>query len=245
MLLQLENLSKQYVKDEVFALKNINLSIKEGEFISVLGLSGSGKSTFIRCINRLINPTEGKVFFEEKEVTSLEGEPLRLYRRNIGMIFQQYNLVPRTDVLTNVLIGRFGNLSVAEILFKKYPKEDIKLAEEALNQVGLSKYTNRQVKTLSGGQQQRVGIARALVQQPKIILGDEPVSSLDPVTAKEVMSLLREINKSKNITMIINLHSVELAKSFSERIIGINTGKIVFDGKPENLDENEINNIYK
>lgn len=245
MELQLRNLSKQYNQNEAFALKNVDLEIQKGEFISILGLSGSGKSTLIRCINRLINPTEGEVYFQQNEITKLKGESLRLYRRNIGMIFQQYNLIPRTDVLTNVLIGRFGNLSPSQIIFKRFPQKDIILAEEALEKVGLSNYRSRQIKTLSGGQQQRVGIARALVQQPQIILGDEPVSSLDPVTAKEVMGILKDINRDENITMVINLHSVELAKAFSKRIIGINQGKIVFDGPPEILTEEEISKIYK
>jgi len=245
MQLQLQNLSKQYAKNETFALRDINLQVKKGEFISILGLSGSGKSTLIRCINRIIDPTEGEVYFEGEEITALKGEALRLYRRNIGMVFQNYNLIPRMDVLTNVLVGGFGNLSTSQIIFKKFPKEQLRLAEEALEKVGLSSYANRKVKTLSGGQQQRVGIARALVQQPKVILGDEPVSSLDPVTSEEVMGLLKEINSRDHITMLINLHSVELAKAFSRRIIGINQGEIVYDGPPEGLVEGEINLIYK
>lgn len=245
MQLLIENLSKQYDKKEAFALDNVNLSINQGEFIAILGLSGSGKSTFIRCINRLIEPTAGEIYFEGNKTINLNGEALRLYRRNIGMIFQQYNLIPRMDVLSNVLIGRFGYLPSLEILFKKFPKEDMEKAEEALEKVGLVNFKKRPIKTLSGGQQQRVGIARALIQQPKMILGDEPVSSLDPVTAKEVMSLLQEINEKEKITMIINLHSVELAKSFGKRIIGLNQGKVVFDGPPEALGEAEINGIYK
>ncbi|WP_026478077.1 phosphonate ABC transporter ATP-binding protein [Alkaliphilus transvaalensis] len=245
MQLQLRELSKQYDKNEAFALNNINLKVEEGEFIAVLGLSGSGKSTLIRCINKLINPTSGEVIFENREITKLKGEHLRIYRRNIGMIFQQNNLIPRMNVLTNVLVGRFGNLSLSQIIFKKFPKKDLLLAEEALEKVGLTHYAKRHIKTLSGGQQQRVGIARALIQQPKMILGDEPVSSLDPVTAQEVMSLLKEINLRDQITMIINLHSVELAKLYAKRVIGINQGSVVFDGPPEKLGEKEITQIYK
>ncbi|AOY76145.1 phosphonate ABC transporter ATP-binding protein [Clostridium formicaceticum] len=245
MQLIIENLKKHYDKKETFALNNINLDIHQGEFISILGLSGSGKSTFIRCINRLIDPTEGKIYFEGQEITKLKGEALRLYRRNLAMIFQHYNLIPRMKVLTNVLVGRFGYLSPLQILFKKFPQEDLLKAKEALKKVGLSSFVERPIKTLSGGQQQRVGIARALIQEPKIILGDEPVSSLDPVTAKEVMLLLKEINEKEKITMIINLHSVELAKVFSKRIIGLNGGNIVFDGPPSALDEAEINRIYR
>ncbi|SCY52296.1 phosphonate ABC transporter ATP-binding protein [Alkaliphilus peptidifermentans] len=245
MQLKLENLSKQYNKGEAYALDKVNLDIKEGEFISVLGLSGSGKSTLIRCINRLIDPTDGNIYFEEKEITKLKGEDLRLYRRKIAMIFQQYNLIPRMDVITNVLAGRFGYFSANKIIFKKFKSNEIMEAEAALEKVGLINFTNRQVKTLSGGQQQRVGIARALLQQPKMLLGDEPVSSLDPVTAEEVMKLLWDINKNQGITMVMNLHTVELARAYSKRIIGINKGKIVFDGSPKDLYEIDIKEIYR
>ncbi|ABR47528.1 phosphonate ABC transporter, ATPase subunit [Alkaliphilus metalliredigens QYMF] len=245
MQLAIKNLSKQYTKGEVFALDNVNLHVEKGEFVAILGLSGSGKSTLIRCINRLIDASQGEICFEEKEIMSLTGESLRLYRRNLAMIFQQYNLIPRMDVLTNVLTGRFGYLSQLYIIFKRFPPECIVKAEESLEKVGLVGFSKRPIKSLSGGQQQRVGIARALIQQPQIILGDEPVSSLDPVTAKEVMGLLQKINEQDKITMIINLHSVELAKIYGKRIIGINQGKIVFDGSPEELCESKINTIYK
>ncbi|AKL94213.1 phosphonate ABC transporter, ATP-binding protein PhnC [Clostridium aceticum] len=245
MQLIIKDLKKHYNKKETFALDHVNLHIDQGEFISILGLSGSGKSTFIRCLNRLIDPTEGEIYFEGQEITKLRGEALRLYRRNLAMIFQHYNLIPRMKVLTNVLVGRFGYLSPLQILLKQFPKEDVEKANEALQKVGLLSFAERPIKTLSGGQQQRVGIARALIQQPKIILGDEPVSSLDPVTAKEIMLLLKEINENRKITMMINLHSVELAKTFSTRIIGLNNGSIVFDGPPSALDEVEINRIYR
>lgn len=245
MQLQLKNLTKQYNKGETLALDKVNLEINKGEFIAILGLSGSGKSTLIRCVNKLIDNTSGHIYFQGKDVTALKGEALRLYRRNIGMIFQQYNLIPRMDVLTNVLAGRFGYLSLGQILLKRFPKKDISMAQEALKKVGLESFTSRKVKTLSGGQQQRVGIARALIQQPQIILGDEPVSSLDPVTSKEVMGILKEINERENITMVINLHSVELAKAFAKRIIGIKDGQIVFEGTPSELNDEEINRIYK
>lgn len=244
MQISIENLSKQYEKGEAFALNNLSLKIEKGEFIAVLGLSGSGKSTLIRLLNQLIKPCSGSIYFEEKNVTNLKGEGLRLYRRNIGMIFQQYNLLLRNSVLTNVLVGKFGYLSPFDIFLKKFPKKDIQQAETMLQKVGLDGYKNRKARTLSGGQQQRVAVARALMQNPKVILGDEPVSSLDPVTSVEIMKLLQKINEEEGITMLINLHSVELAKKFASRVIGINKGRIIFDSSPCKLDEDAIKAIY-
>lgn len=244
MQLEIKDLYKRYNTSQDYALKGISLSIKKGEFISILGLSGSGKSTLIRCINRLIEPTSGNIFFNGEDVLKFDKRKLKKYRQRVGMIFQNYNLINRLDVITNVLVGRFGYKSFLEILSKKFNEKEIEMAKIALKTVELEKYINVKVRDLSGGQQQRVGIARALVQEPDIILGDEPVSSLDPITSVFVMELLKKINKEKNITMIINLHSIELAKRFSTRIIGINKGKIVFDGPPEQLDEDMIKCIY-
>ncbi|KPU27293.1 hypothetical protein TR13x_05995 [Caloranaerobacter sp. TR13] len=244
MQLEIKDLYKRYDTSKDYALKGISLSIEKGEFISVLGLSGSGKSTLIRCINRLIEPTLGNIFFNGEDILEFNKGKLKKYRQRVGMIFQNYNLIDRLDVITNVLVGRFGYKSFIEILGKKFDEKEIEMAKIALKTVELEKYMSVKVRDLSGGQQQRVGIARALVQEPDIILGDEPVSSLDPITSVFVMELLKKINKEKNITMIINLHSIELAKRFSTRIIGINKGKIVFDGPPNQLDEERIKCIY-
>ena len=245
MQLKVRNLTKQYEKNEPPALDQVNLDIGAGEFVAVLGLSGSGKSSFIRCINRLVEPTEGIIEFEGQSVTALRREGLRMHRRSIGMIFQHYNLIPRLDVLTNVLVGIFGSMSTTRILLKRFPESGIDEGMKALRKVGMESYGKRKVGTLSGGQQQRAGIARALIQRPKMILGDEPVASLDPVTAKDVMTLLREINEKEGITMIINLHSIEIAKTFATRIIGLNRGRVVFDGPAEALTEEKILHIYK
>ncbi|MCK8816106.1 phosphonate ABC transporter ATP-binding protein [Natroniella sulfidigena] len=243
-MLAIESLAKRYSKKEDYVLKDINLEVKQGEFVVILGTSGAGKSTLIRCINRLIEPNSGQLYWYEKNIRKLKKNDLRRYRRDVGMIFQEYNLIERLSVLTNVLVGRFGYLNYLKILLQNYSEGEIKLAQEALARVGLAGYETAKVRDLSGGQRQRVGIARALTQEPRLILGDEPVSSLDPVTAEKIMSLLTEINQKQKITMLISIHNVELAKSFANRIIGIKHGKIVYNDSPDNLNKKMLERIY-
>jgi phosphonate transport system ATP-binding protein len=235
-MLKLKEVSKIYV-DGIKALDEVDAEIKEGEFVVILGLSGAGKSTFLRCINRLIEPTHGRIFLNGEEVTSLSGRKLHKMRQKIGMIFQQFNLVKRLSVLNNVLCGRLGEVSTVRSIFYSFPKKDIQWALECLDRVGLKDYATRRADTLSGGQQQRVAIARALAQRPGIILADEPTSSLDPRTAREIMDLLKKINREENIVVIVNQHVVDLAKEYGDRIIGLAKGKVVFDGNPSLLDE--------
>ncbi len=226
------------------ALKGINLHISEGEFVAIIGPSGAGKSTLIRTINGLVRITEGDLIVEGKHVQKLKDNELRLLRRKIGMIFQSFNLVKRMSVLRNVLVGRLGYVSTLKSLFNLFPKEDIEFALSNLEKVGIREKAYVRADQLSGGQQQRVAIARALTQQPDIMLADEPVASLDPPTAKVVMDYLKKFNEELKITTLVNLHDVELARTYARRIIGIRAGEIVFDGKPEELTRDVLIRIY-
>lgn len=243
MLLEIKNLSKKYNK-ETFALNDISFTVREGEFIAILGSSGAGKSTLIRCINRLVEPTGGEILWGNENILGFKASELRQIRRQVGMIFQNFFLIERMSVLHNVLVGRFGALPLGRILTGRYPESDREKALEALRTVGMEDFSSRRVSKLSGGQRQRIAIARALVQNPRLILGDEPVASLDPVTAKNVMELLQSIRLRDHMTMIVNLHSVELAKSYATRVIGIEGGRVVFDGLPDELTEDHLNAIY-
>ncbi len=226
------------------ALKGINLHISEGEFVAIIGPSGAGKSTLIRTINGLVKITEGDLIVEGKHVQKLKENELRLLRRKIGMIFQSFNLVKRMSVLRNVLVGRLGYVPTLKSLLNLFPKEDIEFALSNLEKVGIREKAYVRADQLSGGQQQRVAIARALTQQPDIMLADEPVASLDPPTAKVVMDYLKKFNEELGITTLVNLHDVELAKTYARRIVGIRAGEIVFDGKPEELTKDVLIRIY-
>ncbi|MFZ3587803.1 phosphonate ABC transporter ATP-binding protein [Bacillus sp. DJP31] len=243
-MLEVKQLQKQYQKTSRPALRNVSFSIKQGEFVAVLGLSGAGKSTLIRCMNRLVEPTSGEILWNGEPVLSYKGEKLRKYRSSIGMIFQSFNLIERLTTLTNVLVGRLGTIPLGRGLFLRFTIQEKEQALYALERVGLKEFAHQRVSQLSGGQRQRVAIARALVQNPKIILGDEPVASLDPNTSLQIMSILKEINEQDQITMMINLHDVRLAKEFATRIIGIANGQVVFDGKPDQLSAVDLENIY-
>ncbi|MBT3303902.1 phosphonate ABC transporter ATP-binding protein [Candidatus Woesearchaeota archaeon] len=243
-MIRIEGLTHKYEGREEEAVNNINLQIKKGESLVVIGSSGSGKSTLLKCINRLIDPTSGKIYIEEKEILNCDIHHATKIRGSIGMIFQEYNLVESESVLKNVLNGRLKYLSTVQTLFGKFSKEDIAIAKENLKVVGLGEYENERVSNLSGGQKQRVAIARALSQNPAVILADEPVSSLDPKLMKEVMDLLTTICKEKGITLITSLHFLEFAKRYGTRIIGMKEGNIVFDGLPEELTEKDIVDIY-
>ncbi|MDQ2913733.1 MAG: phosphonate ABC transporter ATP-binding protein [Chloroflexota bacterium] len=226
------------------ALDGISLDIKKGEFVVLIGLSGSGKSTLLRCINGLVAPTSGHVIFGGADVTLAKGRELRHIRRRIGMIFQQFNLVKRSSVFANVLAGRLGYRSTWRTIVSRPSREDVGLAFENLERVGILEKAYARADALSGGQQQRVGIARALMQQPELMLADEPVASLDPATSHSVMKYLEEINKNDGITVICSLHFLSLARRYGTRVVALKGGKVAFDGKPGDIDEQRFKEIY-
>lgn len=237
-LLQIDNLSKSY-DGKSLAVNKLSLTVNEGDFVILLGLSGSGKSTLLRCINRLIEPTKGDIRFRGNDVLSLKGSELRHYRRQIGMVFQQFNLVKNLSVLTNVLCGRLGYHSSTA----PFSKEDHELAYLNLKRMGLQHFARKQVRHLSGGQQQRVGIARALMQNPALILADEPVASLDPATADSIMQYLGEINR-EGISIICSLHFLSLARRYGNRVLALKDGQKVFEGLPSEIDNVRFKEIY-
>lgn len=242
-MIEFKNVSKTY-PNGVKGLRNINLKIENGEFVVVVGLSGAGKSTLLRSINRLAEISEGEILIDGKSITHAKGAALRRIRRDIGMIFQSFNLVKRSTVLRNVLSGRVGYHSTLRTVFGLFPKEDENLAFDALERVNILDKAYTRADQLSGGQQQRVSIARALAQEAKIILADEPVASLDPLTTKQVMDDLRRINKELGITTIVNLHHVDLAKEYATRIIGMRAGEVVFDGPVAWATDETFSEIY-
>ncbi len=242
-MLRIEDLSKTYANGTQ-ALKGVSFNVQAGEFVVILGKSGSGKSTLLRCINRLVEPTGGRIIMGEQEVTGASPRQLRRLRRKIGMIFQQYNLVTRLSVLTNVLTGRLGFLSSWAGCINYFPHDSILRAQDKLQALGLDEKGGQRADTLSGGQQQRVGIARVLMQHPEIILADEPVSSLDPATTIAIMDILRDINKKDGVTILCNLHLPELARKYGDRVLALKDGQMVYDEDPENLDQAVVDNIY-
>ncbi|MFC4767347.1 phosphonate ABC transporter ATP-binding protein [Effusibacillus consociatus] len=242
-MIEFKHVSKVYPNGTV-GLDNINLTIQKGEFVVIVGLSGAGKSTLLRSINRLHDITEGEILIDGKSITAAKGQELRHIRRDIGMIFQNFNLVKRSTVVRNVLSGRVGYHSTMRTLLGLFPKEDVELAMRALERVNIREKAYERADRLSGGQQQRVSIARALAQEPKIILADEPVASLDPLTTKQVMDDLKRINQDLGITTVVNLHFVDLAREYATRIIGMRTGKVVFDGPVEAAADEIFADIY-
>lgn len=242
-MIQLKDVSKIYDNGTV-GLKDINLTINKGKFVVVVGLSGAGKSTLLRSINRLHDVTSGDILIDGKSITSAKGKNLRELRRNIGMIFQNFNLVKRSSVLCNVLVGRVAYYPTWKTTFNLFSKEDKQKAYEALQQVDLADKVYARADELSGGQQQRVAIARVLMQNPKIILADEPTASLDPQTSVRVMNDLKMLNKKYGMTVVANLHSIELAQQFGERVIGIRAGQVVYDGKMKDTPKSVFTNIY-
>ncbi len=242
-LIEIRSLVKIY-DNGVRALDEISLSVKPGEFLGVIGLSGSGKSTLLRCINRLIEPTSGDILFRGQSILGLDGSDLRQYRRRIGMIFQHFNLIKRKSVLTNVLTGQLGRQSTVASLLEMFSVEDRTRAKELLKTVGLEEKANVRADDLSGGQQQRVAIARSLMQDPDILLADEPVASLDPATSHSVMKYLEHANKTLGKTIICNLHFLSLVRQYTTRVVALKAGKIVFEGQPHEIDEEWFRRIY-
>lgn len=242
-MIEFHNVSKVY-SNGTKGLKNIDIKIHRGEFVVTVGLSGAGKSTLLRSINRLHEITDGEILIDGQSITAAKGKELRHLRRDIGMIFQSFNLVKRSTVLKNVLAGRVGYHSTLRTIFGRFPKEDVELAFRALDRVNILEKAYSRADELSGGQQQRVSIARALAQEAKIILADEPVASLDPLTTKQVMDDLKNINQEFGITTIVNLHSIDLARDYATRIIGLHAGEIVFDGPVEEATDEKFAEIY-
>lgn len=243
-MIEFKNVSKRY-PNGFEALKNINLNIEQGEFIAIIGLSGAGKSTLIRTINRMHDITEGTLVVDGTDVMSLHGKALRTFRRHIGMIFQSFNLITRTTVIKNVLTAFVPDLPWWRATFGVFSKDEKISALEALDKVGILDKAYVRADQLSGGQQQRVALARTLAQNPQIILADEPVASLDPVTAKQVMDDFKRINRDMNITVLINIHHVDLALQYAKRVIGIRAGEIVYDGSAENVTQEVLDAIYQ
>jgi phosphonate transport system ATP-binding protein len=241
--LAIRNLFKEYARGKPVLL-GINLELSDQGITAIIGPSGTGKSTLIRCINRLVEPSSGEILFEGRDMVALDRQGLRLARRRIGMVFQEYNLVERLTVMENLLCGRLGYVSPLKAWLRRYPREDIARAFELLDAVGLAAFANQRADSLSGGQRQRVGIARALMQEPRLLLADEPTSSLDPKTSVEIMSLIRDLCRTRNIPVMINMHDVELAKRFADRIIGMSGGAVVYDGGPTELSDEKLKTIY-
>ena len=241
--IQIRGLVKEY-KSGVPVLKGIDLTIKGEGITAIIGPSGTGKSTLIRCINRLVEPTAGEILFQGMDLAKLKGTELRLARRRIGMVFQEFNLVERLTVMENVLTGRLGYMSAFKAWLRKFSPEDIEEAFNLLDAVGLASFANQRADALSGGQRQRVGIARAVMQHPEILLADEPTSSLDPKTSVEILELMADLAGKRNIPVIVNIHNVELAKRFCQRMIGMTEGRVVFDGTPEQLTDVQLKSIY-
>jgi phosphonate transport system ATP-binding protein len=233
-MLEIKNLTKVYA-DGTVALKDVSFTVNDGEFLIIIGLSGSGKSTLLRCINRLIEPTEGQIIWNGTNIPSADSKQLRRIRRQIGMIFQQFNLVKRSTVLMNVLSGRLGYVSPMRSLFYHFPKEDTQMARQALEKVGIAEQAHKRADELSGGQQQRVGIARALMQDPHMILADEPVASLDPVLAHSILESLEKLNREQNITVLCSLHYLDLVQRYATRVIGLRAGQVVYRGTRDEI----------
>lgn len=242
-MLRIQGLSKQYKTGDK-ALKGVDLEVPNGQVMALIGPSGAGKSTLIRCVNRLVEPTEGKVYLGDSELTGLSRGPLRRARRKMGMIFQEYALVERLTVMENVLSGRLGYVGFWRSWFRRFPQADVIEAYRLLDRVGLMHMADKRADELSGGQRQRVGICRALIQDPELLLVDEPTASLDPKTSRQIMRLINELCAERKLAAIINIHDVLLAQMFSQRIVGLELGSIVYDGPPNQLTPEVLTRIY-
>jgi phosphonate transport system ATP-binding protein len=245
-MLEIRNLTKIY-EDGTLAVDNVSFTVPDGEFLIVIGLSGSGKSTLLRCINRLIDPTEGEIVWNGVDLAKLEGDELRMARRKIGMVFQHLNLVERSTVLTNILSGRLGYAKTWPTLLHRFSKEDREKAWQTLERLGIEEQARKLARELSGGQQQRVGIARALMQDPELMLADEPVASLDPVLAHSILQHLEDLNQEDNLTIICSLHYLDLVQRYATSVIGLREGKLVYQGNKEdirNMTDEQFKDIY-
>ena len=245
-MLEIRHLTKIY-DDGTVALKDVSFQVPDGEFMAVIGLIGSGKSTLLRCINRLIDPTEGEILWDGVDIAQLKGEDLRNIRRKIGMVFQHFNLVKRSTVMTNVLAGRLGYSPSWRSVLGRFSTDDMQRAKQALERMGITDQAHKRADELSGGQQQRVGIARALMQEPKMILADEPVASLDPVLAHSILQHLERLNKEDKITVLCSLHYLDLVQRYGTRVIGLRSGELVYEGSREDIrkmTDQEFKKIY-
>jgi phosphonate transport system ATP-binding protein len=243
-MIHIRGLHKVFPPDKV-ALDGVDLEIAAGEFVMVIGQSGAGKTTLLRCLNRLVEPTAGDVLLNGARVTGASSEALRSVRRQIGVIFQQFNLVKRASVLENVLAGRLGHVPGLPSLLGRFPHKDRDLALACLRQVGLEEFASRRADTLSGGEQQRVAIARALAQEPKVILADEPTASLDPKLTESIMGILQRINVERRLTLVVSQHMLETALTYGTRIVGLRQGRVIFDGPPGAITPDIVEDIYQ
>ncbi len=243
VLVELQQVRKVFPSG-VVALDGVSLQVRQGEFLAIIGLSGSGKSTLLRCINRLVEPSDGRVLFEGRDVTHIRGAELRRYRCRIGMVFQQFNVIERRTVLENVLVGALGRVAVWRSLLGSFPAEVVEEALEKLEIVGLKDKAFERVRALSGGQKQRVALARALMQRPSLLLADEPVASLDPATSHSVMRYLEAINRSLGVTIVCSLHFLSLVRRYAHRVVALRAGRIVFEGSPTEITQEWFRHIY-
>ncbi|OLO05895.1 MULTISPECIES: phosphonate ABC transporter ATP-binding protein [Salinicola] len=242
-MLRIQNLVKRYGHGEP-VLRGLNLDVAGESVVSIIGASGAGKSTLLRCINRLVEPSEGSIELNGLELTTLKREELRKARRRIGMIFQGFNLVDRLTVMENVQCGRLGYIPYWRAALRKYPAEDIERAYHLMERVGIAHYANKRADALSGGERQRVGVVRALMQQPEILLADEPTASLDPVSSRQIMELLQNLSQELSLPVLINIHNVAEAREYTQRIVGMRFGKLIFDGAPADLDQEAMDAVY-
>lgn len=242
-ILEVKNLVKTY-PNGTQALRGVSFDVRAGEFLVVIGLSGSGKSTLLRCLNRLHDPSSGQIFFQGQDVAQIQGREVRSLRRRVAMIFQHFNLIPRYTVKTNVLMGRLASTGTFKSILGFFAKEDHQEAEKFLNLVGIGEKSQLRADSLSGGQQQRVAIARALCQKPELLLADEPVASLDPETCQVVMDYLRKVNRELGITIICNLHFLDLVREYATRVIALKDGRVIFEGKPQEISDERYREIY-
>ncbi|MGC3874706.1 phosphonate ABC transporter ATP-binding protein [Halomonas sp. GXIMD04776] len=242
-MLRITRLVKRYGNGEP-VLKDLDLEVPGESVVSIIGASGAGKSTLLRCINRLVEPTSGSIVLNDLELTTLKRDGLRKARRRIGMIFQGFNLVDRLTVMENVQCGRLGYIPYWRAALRRYPAEDIERAFQLMERVGIAHYANKRADELSGGERQRVGVVRALMQDPDILLADEPTASLDPVTSRQIMELLQRLADELHLPVLINIHNVSEAKEFTQRIVGMRFGRIIFDGVPDDLDQDAMDSVY-
>ena len=242
-MLEIKNLVKRYGHDKA-VLEGLDLKVGDNSVVSIVGASGAGKSTMLRCINRLVEPTSGSITLNGTELVQLKGADLRRARRKIGMVFQGFNLLDRLTVMENVLAGRLGYVNLYQAITRRYPQADIERAFVLMERVGIAQYANKRADELSGGERQRVGVVRALMQEPEVLLADEPTASLDPRTSEQIMMLLQSLASELSLPVLINIHNVAQAKTYTERIVGLRHGKMIFDGVPADFNKDALDAIY-